>query len=77
MADTLDPLLLDLVEWVATEPRLYSDVLDRWRTSCPRLTVWEEAVDRGYLVRSADRRQPVVDVTPLGRSFLKENGRPA
>jgi hypothetical protein len=77
MTDTLDPLLLDLVEWIAREPRPYSDVLDRWRTSCPRLTVWEEAVDRGYVMRNSDRQRPVVDITPLGRSFLAENGRPA
>jgi hypothetical protein len=77
MTDTLEPLLLDLVEWVGKEPRLYADVLDRWRTSCPRLTVWEEAVDRGYVVRSSDRHGPVVGITPLGRSFLAENGRRA
>jgi hypothetical protein len=33
MADTLDPLVLDLVEWVAKEPRLYSQVIEVWRTS--------------------------------------------
>jgi hypothetical protein len=77
MTDTLDPLILDLVEWVAEEPRLYADVLDRWRTSCPRLTVWEEAVDRGYVMRNSDRQGPVVHVTPLGRSFLLEHGRAA
>jgi hypothetical protein len=77
MTDTLDPLILDLLEWVAREPRLYADVLDRWRTSCPRLTVWEEAVDRGYVVRSSDRQGPVVGITALGRSFLIANGRPA
>ncbi len=39
MTNTLDPLILDLVEWVAREPRSYLDVMDAWRTSCPRLTV--------------------------------------
>mgnify|MGYP002382501856 CR=1 FL=1 len=28
----------DLVEWIAKEPRPYADVMDAWRTSCPRLT---------------------------------------
>ena len=49
MAEDLDPLVLDLVEWVAREPRAYADVIDAWRTSCPRLPVWESAVDRGYV----------------------------
>jgi hypothetical protein len=77
MADTIQPLMLDLVEWVAKEPRLYCDVLDAWRTSCPRLAVWEEAVDQGYVARGyLDGREAVVSVTTLGRSFLRQNGRP-
>ncbi len=78
MADTLDPLVLDLVEWIARKPRTYSDVLDAWRTSCPRLTVWEDAVDRGLVTRRlSDDRQVVVEVTAAGRAFLAEHGRPA
>ena len=58
MRDETDALVLDLVEWIAREPRLYSEVIDTWRTSCPRLTIWEDAVDRGYVARrpSAEMR---------------------
>ena len=49
MSDVLDPLVRDLVEWVAKEPRTHAEVIDAWRTSCPRLTVWEDAVDRGLV----------------------------
>ena len=49
--DTTDPLVLDLLEWIAKEPRLYADVIETWRTSCPRLTIWEDAVDGGYVAR--------------------------
>jgi len=51
MADTADALVLDFVEWIAREPRLYSEVIATWRTSCPRLTIWEDAVDGGYVAR--------------------------
>ena len=51
MRNDLDPLILDLLEWVGREPRSYADVIDAWRTSCPRLTVWEDAMDRGFAVR--------------------------
>jgi hypothetical protein len=51
MTDTVDYLILDLLEWLGTSPRPYSEVLDAWRTSCPRLPVWEEANDRGYIER--------------------------
>ena len=75
MADAPDPLVLDLVEWVATQPRLYADVIDRWRTSCPRLTVWEDAVDRGFVIRKAAAGGALVVATSSGKKFLRENGR--
>jgi hypothetical protein len=61
----------DLVEWVAKEPRLYSEVMEVWRTSCPRLTVWEDAVDHGYVIRqSIQGRGAMVIITALGQRFL-------
>ena len=74
MADVLEPLVLDLVEWVAVRPRQYSEVIDAWRTSCPRLTVWEEALDRG-LVRRANinGNGALVVATALGQEFLREH----
>jgi hypothetical protein len=68
----LGPLIFDLVQWVASEPRSYSEVMDAWRTSCPRLAVWEEAVDRGLLARErASTGGVVVTVTPSGRRLLE------
>ena len=72
MSDVLDPLVRDLVEWVAKEPRTHAEVIDAWRTSCPRLTVWEDAVDRGLLMRKSAGR---VVVTEAGRCFLHEHQR--
>ncbi|MFI5030084.1 MAG: hypothetical protein ACHQPH_05215 [Reyranellales bacterium] len=66
--DTLTPLICDLLEWLARAPRTHAEVMDGWRTSCPRLPVWEEATDRGYVARRGLR----VEVTPRGRSFLAE-----
>ena len=75
-ATNLDPLLLDFVEWIAREPRAYADVLDAWRTSCPRLTVWEDAVDRGFVVRKPIEGQGMlVAVTASGQRFLRQHGR--
>jgi hypothetical protein len=69
-------LLLDLVEWLAAGPRDYAEVMDAWRTSCPRLTIWEDALDQGYVTRqSRDGAPPVVTVTPLGRALLEREGR--
>lgn len=78
MADPSDSLVLDLVEWIAREPRLYSEVIETWRTSCPRLTIWEDAVDRGFVTREAIAGTGVrVAVTEGGEKFLRDNGRVA
>jgi hypothetical protein len=65
--DTLTPLICDFLEWLDREPRTHADVMDVWRTSCPRLPVWEEATDNGYVVR----RGPRIEVTERGRAFLE------
>jgi hypothetical protein len=76
MPEAADPLVLDLVEWIAREPRLYAEVIESWRTSCPRLTIWEDAVDRGYVAREAVAGTGlIVAVTADGEKFLRANGR--
>ncbi len=78
MAEEHEPLILDLVEWIAAQPRPYSEVMEAWRTSCPRLPVWEDAVDRGLVERRQDgASDPLVSVTAVGRDYLKRNGRSA
>ena len=76
--DPVEGLVLDLVAWIAAEPRPYHDVMDAWRTSCPRLPVWEEAVDRGYLRRASTAEGGAeIHATPTGLAFLRANGRSA
>jgi hypothetical protein len=76
MTETADPLVLDFVEWIAREPRAYSEVIGAWKTSCPRLTVWEDAADRGYVTRETIAGFGiVVTVTEDGEKLLRANGR--
>jgi hypothetical protein len=76
MVETADSLVLDLVEWVAREPRPYQEVIAAWRTSCPRLTIWEDAVDSGYVARAnAPDSRAMVVVTDGGREWLRAHGR--
>ena len=77
MSDAPESLVFDLVEWVAKEPRPYAEMLDAWRTSCPRLTVWEDAIERRLVMRKPVAGQgTIVVVTDAGRCFLNQN-RPA
>ena len=75
MSEAVEPLLADLVAFVAREERSYLEVMDAWRTSCPRLPVWEEANARGLITRARDARgKPVVQVTAKGQQFLAASG---
>ena len=76
MSDTVDALILDLLEWVGSGLRPYHEVMDAWRTSCPRLTVWEDAVDRGLVAQVRDARGAMsVCATGAGIRLLRESGR--
>ncbi len=77
MTEPADPLVLDFVEWIAREPRLYAEVVGTWKTSCPRLTIWEDAADRGYVARETVAGFGLmVTVTEAGEKLLRVNGRP-
>ncbi len=69
-ADPVDALVLDLLEWIGPDTRPLAEVLEAWRTSCPRLPVWEEAESAGFVLRELDGSTFVVRVSPLGRAHL-------
>ncbi len=77
MRDPVESLILDLLEWLRDGPRPYAEVMEGWRTSCPRLPVWEEANDRGLLARvRRDGHDEVVSLSAEGAVFLARH-RPA
>ena len=66
-----NPLVLDFLDWLAAGPRPYAEVMEVWRTSCPRLPVWEDAVDASLVIRRvAAGVGPVVELTPSGSALL-------
>jgi hypothetical protein len=75
MSDTLTPLILDFLEWIAADTRSYGDVMEAWRTSCPRLPVWEDAVDRGLVVRRRAGGELLVELTTAGHELRVSAGR--
>ena len=78
MVETADPLVLDFVEWIAREPRIYAEVVTTWKTSCPRLTIWEDAADQGYVARETIAGfGMIVTVTEDGERLLRDHGRMA
>jgi hypothetical protein len=68
---TVDALIVDLLEWLATRDRSYEEVMDAWRTSCPRLPVWEEANERGLVTREEANGRSMVRISTSGRILLR------
>ena len=80
MADTVvEALILDLLEWLASGERSYEEVIGAWRTSCPKLPVWEDANDRGLVRSEQVEDRSVVRATPSGLALLERhrNYKPA
>ena len=73
MSDTtVDALIADLLEWLSARDRTYQEVIDVWRTSCPKLPVWEDAKDRGFVAQENFNGREIVRITPAGFAFLQQ-----
>jgi hypothetical protein len=70
MGDTVvEALIVDLLQWLAERDRTHEEVMSAWRTSCPRLPVWEDANDLGFVATE----QGIVRITQPGRAFLRQH----
>ena len=66
MVEAPNSLVIDLLVFLKAGPRPYHEVMDAWRTSCPRLPIWEDALDLGLV----EREQGFVVLTEAGRNLL-------
>jgi hypothetical protein len=64
-------IMVQFLGWVADRPRTYTETMGAWRTSCPRLSVWEDAIIDG-LVRVENDANRAVSLTLRGRAVLAE-----
>jgi hypothetical protein len=73
MTGPVDRLTLEFLDWVARCPRTYAEAMEAWRTTCPRMTVWEDALLAGLIrVERADEAagDKMVALTDSGRTAL-------
>ena len=73
MTDPVEALILDLLEWLADGERTYEEVMEAWRTSCPRLPVWEDANDRGLITSLRVNGRTMVTASSLGLAVLDQS----
>ena len=70
MDSTVEALVIDLLDWLKARDRTYEEVMDAWRTSCPRLPVWEDANELGLIMQVVEGGRCKVRVTPAGIALL-------
>lgn len=71
MSEPASLIMLQFLAWVADRPRTYPETMDAWRSTCPRLSVWEDALIDG-LVRVDNGGSRAVGLTPRGRALLEK-----
>jgi hypothetical protein len=72
MSEPASLLMLEFLSWVASRPRTYDEAMDAWRSTCPRHTVWEDALIDGLIqiARGEAKRQAEVTLTSRGQALL-------
>jgi hypothetical protein len=74
----INPLIFELLQWISDRPRSYAETMDAWRSACPRLTTWEDALIVGLVQVEWDgdaTHDLIVSLTALGRSALDAASR--
>jgi hypothetical protein len=69
----MHPLTLLFLAWIAERPRTYPEAMEAWRTSCPRLSIWEDAIIDGLVAverGGTDQGMRTVTLTPRGQAVL-------
>jgi hypothetical protein len=72
MSEPSSLLMMEFLAWVGSRQRTYAEAMDAWRSTCPRHTVWEDALIEG-LIRVEGRgtqQQSEVILTPRGKAIL-------
>jgi hypothetical protein len=70
MTEQLDRLMAEFLSWVSCRRRTYREVMEAWRSTCPRLTVWEDGLREGLVQVEGRFDGSEVTLTPRGRGFL-------
>jgi hypothetical protein len=73
MNATTTALTRQLLEWIAARPREYAEVMEAWRTSCPRLSIWEDACLEGLVGHEVATGRVIL--SDAGKAFLLRYAR--
>jgi len=66
------PEIVELLSWIAREPRTYPDAIEVWRTNCPQHAVWEDALGEQLIEIERNGSRASVVVTSRGQAVLDD-----
>ena len=70
---TTRALTYQMLSWLAACPRHREEIMETWRTSCPRLSIWEDACIAGLV--ECEPGTGRFRVSAAGRHFLAGTAR--
>ena len=72
MPESANLLMLEFLSWISSRRRTYAETMNAWQSTCPRHTIWEDAIIDGYIQvnRNETLRDPEVSLTVNGRALL-------
>jgi hypothetical protein len=69
-------IMIQFLAWMADRPRNYAQTMEAWRSTCPRLSVWEDAIIEGLVQIESNANCSVslrtVCLTPRGSATLAQ-----
>jgi hypothetical protein len=68
----MKPEILELLSWIAREPRAYPEAIEVWRTNCPQHAVWEDALGEQLIEVVRNGSHASVVVTSRGQAVLDD-----
>ncbi len=70
-------LMLEFLSWLANRPRTYAETMNAWQSTCPRHTIWEDAIIDGYIEIEHKHEicDPQVTLTARGAALLNGNNK--
>lgn len=70
-----EALIIQLLQWIGDQPRGYQETMDAWRTSCPRLTIWEDALSEDLIERlpGSSLIEAQIKVTEKGHQYVQSH----
>jgi hypothetical protein len=75
MAEPVGPLTLEFLAWVSCHRRTYAEAMEAWQTTCPRHTVWEDALIDGLIRVESQDHPSEVTLTVRGRAMLEASSK--